>query len=375
MQQTINCERFHHLDKETLSDFFYHFEESKDEIEDCLKSLEESSDVQALDVLYLSLQSLKGNFNLCYLDLMLETVGRIEAIIEAVRHEGQDYTPAYGDLITLAFEHVKAVIEHLLIDPNANKSFIDKINSTLDKIIHSTQSDRLEQIDDAATTLSAIDCVTYQEIAPIQRLRECQQVSEKLDDDEGIIPFLQQLAARLDDSFFHREGRTQEELVICLEINAIMGMPVPIDQLQAAVYAHDLGMAYVPHAILNKTEKLDIAEIGVIRDHVYVGEGILRYIPGFREAALIAHQHHEFHDGSGYPQGLKDEEIHIGAKMLAVADTFSSITRSRADRTFKQTLFKAVQEINEYANRKYDPAIVAIFNEVVKEQFVKKPLE
>ncbi len=369
MQQIITFDDFNRLDDETLRDFYECFEECTDEIEDSLKALEDAGDLNSLDQLYFALQSMKDNFNLCYLDPFVETVHKVEVIVNELRLQDHEYTTAHRDLIGLVIEHVGSLVENLAVNRDVNQSFIKKINQTLDTALNSSEQQRLINIDDAATVLSSIDCETYGSSHANEVDEEEPQTEE-----EDVITYLKELALRLDRSYYHREGRTEEELAICLAMNERLGNPVDITQLTAAIYAHDLGMTFIPYVILNKPEKLTKEEIKQVRGHVSVGEGLLRHLPNFSEAALIAHQHHESFDGSGYPQGLKGDEIHIGARILAIADTFSATTRNRADRAFKRSLFKAVQEINVHANKQYDPSLLSVFNDVVKELFVKQKL-
>jgi hypothetical protein len=111
------------------------------------------------------------------------------------------------------------------------------------------------------------------------------------------------------------------------------GAGLPEDEvavLRHAAPMHDIGKIATPDAVLLKPGKLDAAEWEIMKQHPTVGLSILDgsqrpILP----AAVIAHQHHEKYDGSGYPQGLKGEDIHPYARIVAVADVFDALMHKR----------------------------------------------
>lgn len=101
--------------------------------------------------------------------------------------------------------------------------------------------------------------------------------------------------------------------------------------LKQAAPMHDIGKIATPDAVLLKPGKLDASEWDIMCMHPEVGMSILdgSHRPILRAASIIAHQHHEKYDGSGYPRGLRGEEIHVCARIVAVADVFDALMHSR----------------------------------------------
>ncbi|MBN2894345.1 MAG: HD domain-containing protein [Campylobacterales bacterium] len=103
------------------------------------------------------------------------------------------------------------------------------------------------------------------------------------------------------------------------------------ETLKQASPMHDIGKVAIPDAILNKPAKLNDEERAIMNTHAELGYGMLRYSlrPLLECAAIVAYEHHEKYDGSGYPRGLKGEEIHIYGRITAVADVFDALGSKR----------------------------------------------
>jgi len=130
-----------------------------------------------------------------------------------------------------------------------------------------------------------------------------------------------------------------------------------IDQLRTAAVIHDIGKMYVPSDILSKPGKLSDIEFSLIKTHARNGYDIVKGMdfPGI--VAQVVLQHHERLDGSGYPNGIKGEEILLEAKILAVADVVEAMASDRPYRPAKG-IDQALAEIAENRGRLYDPAVV-----------------
>jgi putative nucleotidyltransferase with HDIG domain len=130
--------------------------------------------------------------------------------------------------------------------------------------------------------------------------------------------------------------------------------------LEQGALLHDIGKIAVADAILLKPAPLTDAEWVEMRKHPLVGESILQRVPFLRPACTVVRHHHERHDGSGYPDGLKGAEIPLGARLFAVADTLDAIT---TDRPYRKGMgyHAARTEITRCRGRQFDPAIVDVF--------------
>jgi len=143
-----------------------------------------------------------------------------------------------------------------------------------------------------------------------------------------------------------------------------MGLPKEeIRVIARGAFLHDIGKMAIPDDILNKPGKLTDAEMDIMKEHCYRGYMIVSRIPFLAEAAEIVYAHQERYDGLGYPRGLKGEEIPLGARIFAIADTLDAI---RSDRIYRkaQSIEAARKEIELWAGRQFDPSIVKVFLEM-----------
>jgi len=137
--------------------------------------------------------------------------------------------------------------------------------------------------------------------------------------------------------------------------------------LRLAALLHDVGKAVVPQEILLKPGPLTEVERDLVRTHTEVGYRILRTARFVSPIPEVALQHHERLDGSGYPQGLRGDEICPAARIVAVADVVEAMTNHRAYRP-AMPLERALEEIRAGAGRLYDPQAVAACLSVCKQQ-------
>jgi putative nucleotidyltransferase with HDIG domain len=141
-----------------------------------------------------------------------------------------------------------------------------------------------------------------------------------------------------------------------------------IELLRIASLLHDIGKISIAGEILNKPGKLSPLEFEMIKAHPKLGYEILENISYLPELAQVVLQHHERLDGSGYPQGLKNGEILLEARILAVADVVEAMTSHRPYRP-AYTLEEALEEMSKNKGRLYDPDVVDALIEVFKEGF------
>jgi len=124
---------------------------------------------------------------------------------------------------------------------------------------------------------------------------------------------------------------------------------------------HDIGKVKTPSSILNKPGRLTEEEFAVMKCHVVESKQILEQTEGISETSIqVAYQHHERHDGSGYPEGLKGEAISQMGKMAAICDVYDAIT---SDRCYHKGMapHEALRRIFEWSKFHFDPALVQQF--------------
>src|SRR5438445_722645 len=132
---------------------------------------------------------------------------------------------------------------------------------------------------------------------------------------------------------------------------------------------HDLGKIAIPDSILLKPAKLTPEEYEIIKTHPTEGAQILAEHPEQRGVAEIVRHHHERWDGAGYPDGLKQEEIPIGSRIVNACDAFDTITQARVFRPTVKTPEEAIRELHGLAGSWYDPQVISALAKVVAERW------
>jgi putative two-component system response regulator len=180
---------------------------------------------------------------------------------------------------------------------------------------------------------------------------------------------LKALTAALETRDSETHGHSERVVSYSLRLGREYGLnSEQMKSLEFGSLLHDIGKIGVPDSILRKPAKLTEEEWVRMREHPVHGQQILRGIEFLQGAARVVAQHHEQWDGSGYPLGLRAEEIDICARIFSVADAFDAITSDRVYRRGK-SYEAAAQELDDWAGRQFDPKIVEAFHRVPKEDW------
>jgi len=161
--------------------------------------------------------------------------------------------------------------------------------------------------------------------------------------------------------------------VTAFTIKIASSMKVPPDKVRViarGAFLHDIGKMAIPDAILSKPAALTPAESRIVQEHCYHGYQMLRKIPFLQEAAEIVYSHQERYDGTGYPRGLKGEEIPLGARIFAVADALDAITSDRPYRP-AQPFETARREVIKWSGMQFDPEVADIFLSISEEVWIE----
>ncbi|HWH56042.1 MAG TPA: HD domain-containing phosphohydrolase [Terriglobales bacterium] len=172
---------------------------------------------------------------------------------------------------------------------------------------------------------------------------------------------LEALGNALDLKDAETEGHSKRVTAFTIAIARAMGLSA--DQIRViarGAFLHDIGKMAIPDAILRKPGALDTEEIAIMQEHCYRGYQILKRIPFLTEASEIVYAHQEKYDGTGYPRGLKGDQIPLGARIFSVADTLDAMTSDRPYRA-KLPFEVARDEIQRWSGRQFDPQVVTTF--------------
>lgn len=204
---------------------------------------------------------------------------------------------------------------------------------------------------------------SYKAIATIKSL------NKEIDDTQ------KELLYTLSEIAEFRSSETGHHVKRVAEISGLLGRRLGFSEEQSgnlamAASMHDLGKVAIEDAILNKPGKLTTEEFEIMKLHTVYGYEILKKSKRllFKMASTIAKEHHENYDGSGYPTGLKGEEINKISRIVALVDVFDALGSERA---YKKAWCR--EEIQEYIlsekGRKFDPEIVDVFFENIEEVY------
>ncbi len=164
------------------------------------------------------------------------------------------------------------------------------------------------------------------------------------------------------------EGHTERVTEITLQLARAMGLPeAELVHVQRGAMLHDMGKLSIPDSILLKPGKLTDEEWKVMRQHPQLAYDMLNLVEYLRPALDIPLCHHEKWDGTGYPRGLKGEEIPLMARLFAVVDVWDACL---SNRPYRKAMDREVvlEYLREEAGKHFDPQVVKVFLEMLEKE-------
>ncbi|MBE0481231.1 MAG: diguanylate cyclase [Dehalococcoidia bacterium] len=191
--------------------------------------------------------------------------------------------------------------------------------------------------------------------------------------EPGVLSTIYALAATVDAKDHYTYGHSKKVSTYATDIAEAFGYSDDrLAIMRAAALLHDIGKIGVSDGILVKSGKLDSDDWEAIRAHPKLGVAILKHVEGLSGCLAAIQYHHERYDGSGYPAGLKGENIPLDARILAVADSFDAMTSLRPYRPGKMTEEEALLELIRCRGTQFDPRVVDIFVAIMRGEHVAK---
>jgi HD-GYP domain-containing protein (c-di-GMP phosphodiesterase class II) len=180
---------------------------------------------------------------------------------------------------------------------------------------------------------------------------------------------LKALVQALETRDYETVGHSERVVTFSLRLGHEIGLSEKeLNHLELGAVLHDIGKIGVPDSILRKPAKLTDEEWLKMKLHPTHGQKILRNVPFLEEAAEVVMQHHECWDGTGYPHGLRGENISLGARVFAVVDAFDSIVSDKIYRKGR-TYQEAINELDRCSGTQFDPVIVEAFKKIPQEDW------
>jgi len=184
--------------------------------------------------------------------------------------------------------------------------------------------------------------------------------------EQGLISSIRTLISIVNAKDRYTFGHSERVAVIAYRLASRAGLSeAEIKDIRYSAFLHDIGKIEIARDILQKEQPLTEEEWQILKQHPIWGAEIVKAIPRFSSVWPVVLCHHENIDGSGYPRGIKGDDIPIGARILRIVDSFDAIT---TDRPYKKgrTPIEAVREIELFAGRYYDPNLTNIFIAMVQ---------
>lgn len=201
-------------------------------------------------------------------------------------------------------------------------------------------------------------------ILPLFIVRHSYQVANTLQKQtsEALVAMMRVIDERDQHTADHSERVSHYARLIAEKLDL---PPDEVEVIAPAALLHDLGKVGMSDDILFGTQRLNSKERKSAEHHANIGADLLAKFPLFEKGANLVRHHHEHWDGKGYPDGLKGEEIPLGARIIAVADAFEAMTENRPyRRALTQT--EAIAELRKYSGTQFDPHIVEVFIQVLE---------
>lgn len=207
-----------------------------------------------------------------------------------------------------------------------------------------------------------------QNILLAKRIEESTKNLTRLYDDlrETYMRTIRTLAQAIDArdhyTHSHSENVTRYAVAIAEEMQL---PPKQVELIREACQLHDLGKIGIPDYILSKPGELTPEEWVEIKKHSVKAVEILEPLTFLNGVVELIRAHHERFDGKGYPNGLKEEEIPLGARILCLSDAYEAMTSARSYRKIPLSKHEAVEEIKRNSGTQFDPKVVEVFLRIV----------
>ena len=362
------------LDEDILTDLLEEINELYEATEQTLIELElKPEDNELQRALFRSIHTIKGDLGLVNFSPLIPLLQYAEDLLDYLRKGQIKYTSNMSDLVLLIMDKVKVFVQSCIQTGQAeyDKQMFERLVEAIKRISPENGVDHEQLLASAVLILDpSLDLGTEQDNAsetptsngPSSIATTGIPKTITAGEREDLV-FFRELMKPIEKRSMYWEGRGDRIAKLAGYINKIAGSPINEVQLAVACYMHDFGMAFMPAAVLHKQEKLEEVEFNLMRSHVYKSARLLENLNQWNEARKIVMQHHERTDGSGYPLGVKEDDICEGAKLLAILDTFDAITHARAyEAHLQMPKKKAVIEINRIAKGQFSRNWMQAFN-------------
>ena len=203
-------------------------------------------------------------------------------------------------------------------------------------------------------------------------LRDLEEAQRAL--QETTTQVIAALVAAIEMKCRYTYGHSVREAGYAVALAQAMRLPEQqVEDIRRGALLHDIGKIFVSGQILGKPDQLTEDEFEAVKKHSALGGRVVSKVKSLKEVARIVRHHHERFDGSGYPDGLADDRIPLGARVVAVVDAFGAMTEDRPYRRML-TLEEALAELERCASGQFDPRVVKVFVRLARRRATQWPM-
>jgi HD-GYP domain-containing protein (c-di-GMP phosphodiesterase class II) len=346
------------LDQEMIDELIVSIHEALDEVEPGLEQLlTRPEDADTLNNMFRHLHTIKGNFRMCFLEPFTDYVHTVEEIISEIRKGRLRFCPPINEAMLLGLDKLRGYMERLQQQAECDPEEMQATGEYF-QIIALADNSHVQQ-----ACFDAVQAIT----GKASQLAGSANTSttEAISNCAAELDFFKTTALKMSQKNPDRQGYCEQ----MLELLDHMQPHLPgldFQQLTAATYIHDLGMALLNGIdAYGDRQAVDEAQQHALLSHPRVAHKFLARYPNWQRAATICLQHHEHLDGSGYPLGLNREQISEEAKVLAVIAAFLNQRRATGSDD-KRAAMQALMAIHKTAETHYDKTAVIALAQAVK---------
>jgi response regulator RpfG family c-di-GMP phosphodiesterase len=278
--------------------------------------------------------------------IIITGYGTLKSAIEAIRHGVFDYIPKPFNV-----PEILSIIDKSIQRRNLNLKVKEVLGNHLNQYL-------------LKEPVAESDLPLPKEI---KKITDCKWDEVNLPDHQSSLEFAKVLAYTLEEKDPYTSGHSER---VCYYSNFISKRlsfpPKERSELQIASYLHDIGKVGISNRFINKKGTLTSTDWAIIKQHTQKSIELL--IPLNLSPNILSYiqHHHERYDGTGYPDGLAGEQIPLGARIIAISDSYDSMT---SDRPYRKPLNNgdAKSELLKNAGKQFDPKLVSLFLDVLKE--------
>lgn len=360
-----------HTEDDILHDLMEEINELYEASEQTLIELEiKPEDNELQRALFRQLHTIKGDLGLVGFTPMLPLMQHVEDLLDMLRKGQIVYTSNMSDVVLLSMDKVKQFV----------KVCIESGQTPYDEVLLNNVIDLIKDISPENTSANEVilaqASATLKGQAPTSGAMSIDELNQASLTKSGIpkdlaphlkadMLFFRDLMQPIEKRVLALQGRGDRIAQMAHLINTHAGLPIPPEQLSVACYMHDFGMAFMPPSLVNQLE-LSSQEQQLMRSHVYKSARFLEHMDAWNEARKIIMQHHERCDGSGYPMGMREDDICDGAKLLAILDTYYDLQHDALGSEEENAAQKrALVAINKHYDGQFSQHWLGHFNQTL----------